>query len=433
MAKTYIVIILLLVQSIFSKAQVVGEKELGIGDMAGNIHFEKIINSSRSSAYLGDFKGKLIILDFWATWCPPCVEGMVKLSSFQKKFGSKIIVLPVNNGDFGDDEGKVRRFLSNRKDLQLPTVYDNNKAIQNFFPHNLIPHCVMINGDGKVAAITTSEYLTEEIITRVLEGGDANLPVKKDIMNEDPTKMLLLPDATISKMAYAVTFSKNIPGITGITQTPMPGGLFKMTVYNQTIPDLYLVSMNRPFADKNRFVFEKVKSKYNYIVPDSGSQFTRDQWYSKISLCYEQIIPIKSKTKRLVFMKEDLDRYVKENYGLTVTVEKKRMHCMKLVKIKDDDSLLAAKSVLNDTMNAKPGGGYRWKRAAVSKIINALQSSFPEFPLVDATGINYPIDILLNVESLQNIDAVKKELIRNGLDIVESEEETDAIIFREVD
>src|SRR5690606_5831613 len=66
---------------------------------------------------LGDFKDKLIILDFWATWCAPCISSLNKLDSLQLEFKDDLLVFPTSY----EPEQKVRAFFRS-KGWQLPTA-----------------------------------------------------------------------------------------------------------------------------------------------------------------------------------------------------------------------------------------------------------------------------------------------------------------------
>src|SRR5690606_35078281 len=66
-------------QSAITNSSVLHEvRELKVGDVVPDIEFT-LINYPKSTAHLSDFKGKLVILDFWATWCKPCVKQFPKL------------------------------------------------------------------------------------------------------------------------------------------------------------------------------------------------------------------------------------------------------------------------------------------------------------------------------------------------------------------
>jgi thiol-disulfide isomerase/thioredoxin len=67
---------------------------LHIGDQCPEVELS-MVNYATPVARLSDFRGKAVILDFWATWCAPCVGSFPKMDSIQKAFPDKLVILPV--------------------------------------------------------------------------------------------------------------------------------------------------------------------------------------------------------------------------------------------------------------------------------------------------------------------------------------------------
>src|SRR5690348_7254234 len=100
-------------------------RELRIGDKVPDIEFA-LVNYPTQKARLSDFAGKLIILDFWATWCTGCLHNFPKMDSLQKEFKGKLQVILVNKKSTGDDYLKVERFYEKWKvrhtEFELPSA-----------------------------------------------------------------------------------------------------------------------------------------------------------------------------------------------------------------------------------------------------------------------------------------------------------------------
>jgi len=158
-------------------------KALTVGDKVPDIEFAHVINYKHSTARLSDFKGKLIILDFWASWCTTCVKGFPHSDSLQKHFKGRLQIILVNPKGNGDSLKQVTRVLGQFQKLtgvrmRMPVVLLDTVA-SAYFIFNEIPHCVWIK-DGRVLAISDGEAVTAANIEAFLNGRDPGIPIKKD-------------------------------------------------------------------------------------------------------------------------------------------------------------------------------------------------------------------------------------------------------------
>lgn len=99
---------------------------------------------------LADFKGSVVVLDFWATWCPPCVEGLPALEAMAKeRDGKGLKVLAVN---VQEDGTTVSRFKE-RTNLGLPVVFDSDGKVSGLYKVTGIPQTVVIDRKGVVQKV----------------------------------------------------------------------------------------------------------------------------------------------------------------------------------------------------------------------------------------------------------------------------------------
>lgn len=97
---------------------------------------------------LADFKGKLILVNLWATWCGPCVEEMPSLQRLQTKLGDKLTVLAISEDRQGDSV--VAPFLAEHGIKDLGIYLDPKTAATTAFGAQGLPTSYLISADGMV-------------------------------------------------------------------------------------------------------------------------------------------------------------------------------------------------------------------------------------------------------------------------------------------
>jgi peroxiredoxin len=100
-----------------------------------------------NSVTLSALRGKVVFLNFWATWCPPCREEMPAMQRLQEVFGKKnFTILAVN---VEDDMAAVKKFLSQRP-LAFPVLLDPDAEAQDLYKVYRFPETFLIDRQGNV-------------------------------------------------------------------------------------------------------------------------------------------------------------------------------------------------------------------------------------------------------------------------------------------
>ena len=109
-----------------------------------------------SSLALSDLKGKPVIINFWATWCGPCVREMPAFERLKEDFGDEIGIIAVN---CGDDADTVKDFVD-ENGYTFPVALD---------PSNSIPYTVVLDANGKITHVSTGAYDADTMYDRYKE------------------------------------------------------------------------------------------------------------------------------------------------------------------------------------------------------------------------------------------------------------------------
>ena len=112
---------------------------------------------------------KVTIIDFWATWCKPCVNAMPKINSVHEKYkdkGVKVIGISV---DSPRNQAKVKPLAQSLK-ITYPILLDSNEELLQEFNVSVLPTLVILNAEGKV--VFTHEGFTpgdEKLLEKEIE------------------------------------------------------------------------------------------------------------------------------------------------------------------------------------------------------------------------------------------------------------------------
>lgn len=147
-----------------------------VGDRAPEISLKKLLQApSQAEASLDRLRGHVVILEFWATWCGPCASSMAHLSRLAERFKDKPVhVIAISS----EEETDLLKYLR-RRPAQIWIGVDDNEATFKRYQPRIIPHTVLIDRQGKIAAITYPENVTEQVIEDLLAGRAVSLPTKQ--------------------------------------------------------------------------------------------------------------------------------------------------------------------------------------------------------------------------------------------------------------
>ncbi len=117
---------------------------------------------------LADYRGKVVLLNFWATWCPPCVEELPSLTRLQGRMADEPFeVLTV---DVGEEAALVRAFLEEHR-APLPTLLDEDGASFTEWRLRAVPSNFLIDAQGRIrySYFGALEWDGEEVTALILE------------------------------------------------------------------------------------------------------------------------------------------------------------------------------------------------------------------------------------------------------------------------
>jgi len=294
----------------------------------------EIINPStqNKTSTLADYKGqKLLVLDFWNTWCKSCIKLFPKIDSLNVEFEGKINIVPVSN----DPSKKVLPWMEKLGIVLKSTnvLGDNDiTGIGAYFPKKILPHVVII-ADNKVRAITYPEYINNKNLNDMMNGRDVLIKMKYDDLNFNPRFPLFINDLNTPENNF-ISRSLLSPQLDGIPSMYL---LSHDSLRNRII----LKMINNVFINTWVAVYPEVAQfANNQIIYPSDQQKLMDS-----VLTYELIFPANAEKNMRSKVKSDLESY----FGWTADTVTRKVPTLVFGKISKNKN-----TVENDFVFGKP-------------------------------------------------------------------------------
>jgi thiol-disulfide isomerase/thioredoxin len=185
--------ILILFLGAFTAAAQNGYK---LGQTTENIAAKKILNFISPSSSLKNLQSNITIIDFFGTWCAPCIRALPELSNYKTKFGNELSVILVSI----EEESKLSKFINARQPFAFPIVVDEEKLFTSAFQPSSYPYTIVLDKNLKIIAITNAADLTEAKLKKFIDDSKVLAAVKNDTAATiaQPVKIQTMPAYTSS-------------------------------------------------------------------------------------------------------------------------------------------------------------------------------------------------------------------------------------------
>jgi thiol-disulfide isomerase/thioredoxin len=128
-----------------------------------------MLNASTTLTSSKSFKEGITIVDFFGTWCAPCLRALPHLISLKEDFENNLTIVLVSN----ETESQLTKFIKTRSNFAFPIIVDEDNSWNAAFQPPALPYTVILR-DGKVVSITEAAAITKEKITEWLSVSNTN-------------------------------------------------------------------------------------------------------------------------------------------------------------------------------------------------------------------------------------------------------------------
>ncbi len=117
-------------------------------------------DTNGQTVQLTDFRGKVVLLNFWATWCPPCRQEIPGFVELQEKYGTQGFVVV---GVAMDEDPQAVVPMARKLGINYPLVYGNALVAASYGGVSTIPSTFLIGKDGKIRAWSETALDTKKL------------------------------------------------------------------------------------------------------------------------------------------------------------------------------------------------------------------------------------------------------------------------------
>ncbi|RVT99740.1 TlpA family protein disulfide reductase [Mucilaginibacter limnophilus] len=378
------------------------------GEKVPEMLLENIINFSGATANIADFRGKLLILDFWESWCKGCLLLMPKVKSLQKTYGDRIQILAVSAQSAQVIE-KIAQVNSLVKDNPIPMITGDHK-LAAMFPHKLVPHLVWIGTDGIYLGATDQSELSAVNIDHILLNGKAAFSeYKNDLLTFDADKPIFNSSGFGDNFLFKSAISPYQPGVPEQSGLDNMGKQLRMYGINTDLFRLYCLSLHL-MSDSfppNRIIYSDttLHRKFRY----DPKLRNRESMY-----CYELIVPAERKELLRPLMRSDLLQAT----GIKVSLQRHQMNCYILRRRRQSTQVTAPHvAVIADDIQP-----FKWTNELTSYLNNLR--GMP--PVIDETGGDVKLNAVIRFDNI-SLEALNEKLRPHNLVLSSESRELDML------
>lgn len=398
MKKLYALLLLCILSSTLTFAQV------NIGQVIEHIPLPKLLNTNSTLHNIDELKGKVIWLEFWATWCSPCIEAMPHLQKLQKAYAGKLQVIAIST----EKEKRIMQFIKNQPSNLWFSV-DTANTFSKPFPYRVIPHSILIDTKGKVVAITDPENITNQVIADVLAGIKIDLPFKADNINKDPWGTYFGATDTVKNR---FTMMSKLDGLPSASKSYKNDNAFK---------DRRISLMNISLEHAYRIAYGDIP--YGRTVDLTSKENAKEK--AKM-YCIDLIVPKGQEAELL----PTLRRHLKEKLDLQADAEKRLTSVYVLTTADNTKVNKLRKSTASDGGFNGSGDTFSGEGVQLGSVAQYLEEfGLVEMPVVDGTNNTERYNITFTFMPEKKGD-LEKSLANLGLKLTKSEREIDMLVFR---
>ncbi|RYY70320.1 MAG: DUF547 domain-containing protein [Chitinophagaceae bacterium] len=270
------------------------------GDVVKNFGAAVILNNNGKEGTLEELKKEITIIDFFGTWCAPCIRALPNLSAIQKNNADKVAVILISV----EKESTLQGFLEKRKTVDFPVFIDADKSISNLFQPASYPYTVVLNKQNQIIAVKEAAEITDDNINEWLQakpkaGTKPETNVNEPRLNNNSMELENSPNSIVALSEQFIYAAKSGAETSGLLEK------LKLLSYQDLQNSLH------NDADKKAFWINIYNGSTQYALKSNPEKYSKRSKFFKAKQ-----ISIAGKTFSLDEIEHDILRRNKVKWSL---------------------------------------------------------------------------------------------------------------------
>ncbi len=301
-----------------------------VGDPFGYPAVGSVLNVPGNTLDLNRYRGKLLILDFWAPGCTACIAGFPKLDSLQGLFGDRLQIVAINQQSLDSTSSLLKR-VSRIANPRFPLI-TTDSLLHAWYPHTLVPHVVWIDTMGYTMSITGGQSIDASHVSNYFAGKEVSFN------QVEPFDSALVRSPLVQGVqSHVLHYSLLTRGISGNAMgnrrvfRDASGYRGNRITHNMTSAMRLFIDA---FEEAGAYDFQ-VPRRWEIVGIDSleliypAEDSLKDRWMQHHAYNYDIQVPKEDNGRIFQFMQEDLQRY----FGISAFRTKRKRPVYELVLI----------------------------------------------------------------------------------------------------
>lgn len=417
-----------------------------VGKMCPNYFIQNIAFYRKKEAYLNEFRGKWLILDFWAKNCSGCIGRFPETNLLQKELRDSIQILMVAPNDPENENEPLYANYHDHLHLEMPSAFDS--SLFSNCNVSLLPHVVIIDPRGIVRVITNG--VNSKKLHQLLEGKDPafrSATYRNDKEKENKfrynSKLPFLvsgnggADTNFLFRSLLSTWTPSNPYRVDdefwadYSNLNEPNNQVKFEALGVNLTSLFRAAyIGKTFGiSMNDSMYGKVWPTPVLEVKDT-SLFEPDYGAGKNLYCYSLVVPSSKAEKwgMMHMMQNDLKSY----FAYEVSFELRMMPYWRLIASDSArDKIITKGGPTSSSNNNRPYQEVSFKNMPISDFLRAVEFfAGVHQPILNETNIVDNIDITVDWFK-DDLKSVQEALKKNGLDLIPGRKEMKVLVIRD--